>query len=189
MPGVAQRSDWPNMSLIQVDQFELIPATPEFLRMLVARDFSSAGALLNVFVEPGWPHDEEATQGLAWHLRALEREPNELPWRIRLIVGCSSRAVIGSINLKGVPDESGTVEIGWGVSEQYRRQGVATRATKAVIEWVFAQGGVKRVIARIPPENKASIRVAERMGMKRTEELLRELPVWTIERRSEPKEA
>jgi ribosomal-protein-alanine N-acetyltransferase len=152
--------------------------------MLVVRDYSSAGALLSVFVEPGWPHDEEAAQGLGWHLRALERDPNEMLWRIRLIVDCSSRIVMGSINLKGGPDESGTVEIGWGVSEQYRRQGIATRATNAVIELVLAQRGVKRVIATIPPENEGSIRVAERIGMKRREELVRGLPVWSIERSS-----
>jgi [ribosomal protein S5]-alanine N-acetyltransferase len=166
------------------NEFELIPATPEFLRLLVAGDYESAGNLLNVVVLTGWPHNTEATEGLAWHLLALNRQPADFLWRIRLIVLSSTRCVIGSINLKGPPDEDGTVEIGWGVNEEQRRKGFATRATKLIMQWVFTQPGAERVIATVPPHNLASRRVAERVGMSETGEVRRGLPVWKLTKKA-----
>lgn len=170
------------MCNIQVDDFALIPANPEFLRLLVAGDFSSAGQFLNVIVDRGWPHDAEAIEGLTWHLKALDRDPDELLWRIRLIVLCSTRNVIGAINLKGQPDESGTVEIGWGVNQEYRGRGIATRATQLVMQWAFSQPKVKKIIATISLDNVASMQVAERVGMRKTSYTRRDLPVWEIEK-------
>ena len=165
--------------------FDLIPASAEFLKLLVGKEYVRAGELLGVIVPKGWPDDEEAIAGLSWHLKAIRRNPDEALWRVRLIVWRSNRTVIGSINLKGLPDESGTVEIGWGLSEPFRRRGIATEAARAVIKWSFGQSGVKRVIATVPGDNRASERVAERVGMYRTGELKRGLPVWAIKREFE----
>jgi len=170
------------MTLKQDDTIEIIPATPEFIKLLIANEYSSAGELMRVVIPNGWPNDPDAIAGLSWHLKALERDPNELLWRIRLVVLRSNRGVIGSINLKGMPDKDGTVEIGWGISEDYRRRGIATRATEAVMEWAFSQPGVKRVIATIPRNNTRSERVAQRLGMKQTGEMQRGLPVWAKEK-------
>ena len=74
----------------------------------------------------------------------------------------------------------GTVEIGWGVSAEYRKQGLATEGTRAVIEWAMAHASVRRVIATIPAENRASQRVAEQLGMSTTQEVRRGLPVWEM---------
>src|SRR6185503_12714413 len=105
------------MTLTQDDTVEIIPAVPEFIKLLIANEYSRAGELMSVVVPTGWPNDPDAIEGLSWHLKALERDSNELLWRIRLVVLQSNRTVIGSINLKGMPDEDGTVEIGWGISE------------------------------------------------------------------------
>jgi len=170
------------MSTISTNRVDLITATPEFVQLLIAHEHARAGGLLNVVVPAGWPNDVDARAGLPFHLKALQNNPCELFWRIRLIVWRANRNVIGSINLKGPPDESGTVEVGWGVSPEYRRQGVATEATGAVIEWTFSQPGVERVIATIPADNIASIQVAARLGMHRTGEIRRDLPVWALNR-------
>ena len=172
------------IAAMSIERFELIPATPEFLRLLVAGQYHLAERSLNLVVPEGWPNDPEAIAGLAWHLKALESNGSELLWRMRLIVVNSTRTVIGSVNLKGSPDEGGAVEIGWGVSEQFRRRGIATRAAEEVMEWVFSQPGVKRIIATIPLDNTVSQRVAERLGMQQTQETRRELPVWEKKRAS-----
>jgi ribosomal-protein-alanine N-acetyltransferase len=170
------------MSLTPDDTIELIPALPEFIKLLIANEYSHAGELMNIAVPDGWPNDPDAIAGLAWHLKAIERDPAELLWRIRLVVLRSTRTVIGSINLKGAPDEDGTVEIGWGISEEFRRRGIATKATEAVMEWAFSQHGVKRIIATIPEDNIGSERVAQKVGMNQTGEMKRGLPVWAKER-------
>lgn len=168
------------MSIIPTDRLDLIPAPTEFLELLVANDYGCAGDLLNVIVPDGWPYDEDARAGLSFHLKAIRGDSAELLWRIRLIVLRSNRTVIGSINLKGLPDESGTVEIGWGVSAEYRRQGIAMESSEAVIKWICSQPKVRRIIATIPGNNRASIHLAERLGMKVTEESRRNLPVWEL---------
>ena len=173
----------------QDDTFEIIPASLEFIKLLLANEYSRAGELMDVVVPNGWPNDPEAVEGLSWHSMALERDPNERLWRIRLVVLRSNRTVIGSINLKGLPDKEGTVETGWGISEGYRRKGIATRATEEVMQWVYSQPGVKRVIATIPKNNPGSERVAERLGMIETGETQRDLPVWSREKSEASKEA
>lgn len=169
------------MTVINTDRITLIPATIEFAELLIAQHYERAGNLLNVSVPHGWPNDIEAREGLAHHLRAMKDDARERLWRIRLIVLRESREVIGSINLKGQPVENGDVEIGWGVSPEYRKQGIATEAAREVIAWAFNQEGVRRVIATIPEENIASRRVAERLGMRLTDERKRGLPVWVLD--------
>ena len=168
------------MSIIRTDRTDLIPATPEFVESLITQEYVRAGKLLNAVVPAGWPHDEAARAGLPIHLRAMREDAREEAWRIRLIMLRENRVVIGSVNLKGLPRENGDVEIGWGVSPEYQKQGIATEAARAVIEWVFSQEGVKRVTATIPEDNVVSIRVAEHLGMKPSEEMRRGLWVWAL---------
>jgi [ribosomal protein S5]-alanine N-acetyltransferase len=168
------------MNIIRTERLNLLAPPTEFIELLVANEYVRAGDLLNVIVPDGWPHDEDARAGLSFHLKAIQKNPAELLWRIRLIVLRSNRTVIGSINLKGLPDENGTVEIGWGVNHEYQRQGLAVEASEAVIEWVSSQPKVRRIIATIPADNIASIRMAERLGMKPTGEFRRHLPVWEL---------
>jgi ribosomal-protein-alanine N-acetyltransferase len=169
------------MNIIPTDRIDLIPATPEFVESLIAHEYARAGNLLNAVVPAGWPHDEAARIGFPIHLQAMREDAREQLWRIRLIVLRESRVVIGAVNLKGPPRENGDVEIGWGVSPEYQKRGFAIEAARTVIEWAFTQEGVKRVIATIPEDNVASIRVAERLGMHPTEEKRRGLPVWALD--------
>src|SRR5438552_12668462 len=130
------------------------------------------------------PDDPNRGIDFNWHLRALRTDPNQLPWRIRVIVERSSNTVIGSINLKGPPDADGNVEIGWGLNENARRKGYATEASAAVINWAINQRGVTSVSATIPAENCASQRLAARLGLIRTNETRRNFPVWRCDRNS-----
>ena len=171
------------MGIIRTDRLDLIPAPTDFIELLVASEYRRAGDLLNVTIPDGWPHDNDARTGLSFHLQAIRRDPLELLWRIRLIVLRSNRSVIGSVNLKGPPDGSGAVEIGWGVSPEHRRQGIAVEASEAVIGWVRSQPKVRRIMAAIPADNVASIRVAERLGMGVTGDFCRNLPVWELDLR------
>jgi len=43
--------------------------------------------------------------------------------------------------------------------------GLATEATRAVLEWGFGEGRLRHVVAVIHPENHASRRVAEKCGL------------------------
>ena len=163
--------------------FEMRVASVEVVRALVGGDYSLAGSLANAEFLPGWPHEAEAVAGLGWHLRWLERDPAQVPWRIWLIIDSRTRAVLGSVNLKGQPEADGTVEIGWGLEVAHRGRGLATRATRCVIDWVFAHPEVRRIVATIPPDNQRSQRLAVRVGMSATGDVRRGSPVWSLDGR------
>jgi len=60
------------------------------------------------------------------------------------------------------PDE---FEIGWVLHESHRGRGLATEAAEAVLDHAFRHLGTPWIVAYIHPENAASLRVAEKLGM------------------------
>lgn len=58
------------------------------------------------------------------------------------------------------------VEIGWRLRHEYWGQGLATEAATAVMEYGFRRWGFSRLISVAQPENKASLRIMEKLGMK-----------------------
>lgn len=163
---------------IATSRLELIALTADDIRALISCDTDLAGTLVGVDFRSGWPDDPDARAGLPLHLSGLERADSEAAWRVRVIVELASRRVIGSINLKGPPDPDGEVEIGWGVVESWRRRGYATEAAAAVAAWAWAQGVVEWLSATIPDANIPSQRIATKLGLTRTVETRRSLPVW-----------
>jgi ribosomal-protein-alanine N-acetyltransferase len=167
-------------SIIETERLRLIVLLPDEIEALIANDTERASLLTGVVFPPGWPDEAEAREGLPWHLRNLIADSREVPWRIRVIVERFSAAVIGSINLKGPPSDTGDVEIGWGIIAAHRRYGYALEATGAVVIWVSSQAGVKTVSATIPDNNVPSQRLSSKVGMTRTNELRRGLPLWRM---------
>ena len=58
---------------------------------------------------------------------------------------------------KGQGDD-GSVEIGYGIVEEYQGQGYATEAVESAVAWALKQSGVYRVEAETGPENTKSQR-------------------------------
>ena len=56
------------------------------------------------------------------------------------------------------------LEVGWLLGRRHWGMGFATEAGGAAVEYAFRVVGVDHVISLIRPENRASIRVAERLG-------------------------
>lgn len=56
------------------------------------------------------------------------------------------------------------IEIGWMLARRHWGQGYATEAALAVRDWAFGEVGLERLISLIHPDNRASIRVAEKIG-------------------------
>ncbi len=60
-----------------------------------------------------------------------------------------------------------TYEIGWVFHPEHQGKGYATEAAKALLQYCFQNLKAHRVIATCQPENPASYRVMEKIGMKR----------------------
>jgi RimJ/RimL family protein N-acetyltransferase len=75
--------------------------------------------------------------------------------------------VIGDAGFLGPPDATGAVHLGIGVAESARRQGYATEAVRALLEWASEQDGLTCVLADTTRSNVASQRLLERAGLHR----------------------
>ena len=63
------------------------------------------------------------------------------------------------------PDEV-QVEVAYLLDKAYWRQGLGTEAALAIRDYAFVQLGLERIICMFYPENKASMRVAQKVGFK-----------------------
>ena len=69
---------------------------------------------------------------------------------------------IGFTNPEGWPG----FEIGWTIAPEFQGRGFATEGGKFLLQYAFNEMGRDHVISVIHPDNKPSIRVAERLGEK-----------------------
>lgn len=87
-----------------------------------------------------------------------------------LIVHKSDNCVAGGIGVAGLPNDQGETEIGYGLDQGYRGQGIATEALESLVNWVFQHSFVKAVIAHTPIDLQSSQRVLQRAGFERISE-------------------
>lgn len=82
-----------------------------------------------------------------------------------LIIHKATNIGIGLVGFKGVPDASGSVEIGYGLNEKYRGNGYMSEAVKALVQWAFQHKSCKRVTATsVLSTNFASQKVLTNAG-------------------------
>jgi RimJ/RimL family protein N-acetyltransferase len=120
-----------------------------------------------------YAHDPEITRFATWvphaslaetqrYLRACEiawREGTAFPWAL---IRKSDGALIGSAELR---IDQHKAEIGYLVARPQWRQGYASEAAQALVDWAFAHPQIIRVWATCDAENLASARVLEKVGM------------------------
>jgi RimJ/RimL family protein N-acetyltransferase len=78
--------------------------------------------------------------------------------------------IVGFCGLKRLP-ELDEVDLGYRFLPGYWGRGLATEACRASLRFGFDVLGLDRIIALVLPENHASIRVLEKVGMRRDGEL------------------
>ena len=109
---------------------------------------------------------EDGVHRPEWGMFALVRDED---WR-----------AVGTIGFHGAPDDEGSAEVGYDLTESARGHGYATEALRALAAWAQGRGGIRRLVARIDRDNGPSQRVAERAGFTRRaaegELLVYELP-------------
>jgi len=137
------------------------------IRSLEIADASPLAAIwsdLNVTQHMGGPRD---SADIRLDLEEEARTGTQAEIALWPVVEKASGRVIGHCGFleKDVDDRSETELIyilaldSWG-------QGYATEAASALRDYAFEQLGLRRIIALIDPENSASVRVAENIGMR-----------------------
>lgn len=76
--------------------------------------------------------------------------------------------LVGWCGLQYLPDTD-EIEIGYLLAKPFWGQGLTTEAAVAAQRWGFEHLDLQELVAIIHPENRASIRVAEKLGMTQTQ--------------------
>ncbi len=122
---------------------------------------------LKAEIPPDWPPEHYDSNVINYVINFLQQNPGQAEWSMRFIVLCESGILnlIGGCGFKGQPDEKGVVEIGYGLTPTYQKQGYATEAALALIDYAFTDPRVLTVIAHTLPDHSPSIGVMLRAGM------------------------
>lgn len=158
--------------IVRTERLDLHPLPLPLLDALLEGDHAAAQALAPFPVRPSsFAGDDYVLRLRQTQLRA---DPTELPWLYRAAVLRSSGEVVARAGFHAPPDTDGTVEIGYRVLPDRRRQGLATEIARALLAWAREQGAV-RCLASTIPDNAASQAVLARLGFVRTGEQMDEI--------------
>ncbi|WP_020671942.1 GNAT family N-acetyltransferase [Amycolatopsis nigrescens] len=156
--------------VIESDRLDLVPLTPELLRLTRDADLAGLGSALGTAVPEHWPCTVPAQRRLA----QLAADPAELPWLARAIVLREPRTLVGMIGFHAPPDERASVEVGYEILPEHRRRGYAREAVVALEDWAFRTGAARIAVAATSPENLASRALIESLGFRRVGEQIDE---------------
>ena len=157
---------------ISTERLDLHPLPLPVLEALLAGDTVRADALVPFRVRADSFADDAYVLGL--RAEQLRADPAELPWLYRAAVLRATGEVVARAGFHSPPDVEGTVEIGYRVAAQHRRQGLATEIVTEMLAWAGAQGAA-RCLGSTQPDNLASQAVLSRLGFVRTGEQVDEL--------------
>ena len=101
-------------------------------------------------------HEMELAQAGApgtWYQFAVERQ--------------NQPGLIGDCAFQVFADDERQAQIGFTFSPAYQKQGYATEAVMGLLDYLFSEMRLHRVTATCDIENEASVRLLERLGMRR----------------------
>ena len=151
---------------LHTERLCLVPGTAALDRAEL-NDRAQFARLLGAGVPPEWPPPLNDEASMTWFAEYVEATPDAVGWAawyFLLKEPDGGLTAVGNGGFKGVPDPSGSVEVGYSILEAHQRRGLATEGVGALIDWAFAHRRVNRIIAQTLPDLRPSIRVLEKLG-------------------------
>ncbi|WP_278549286.1 GNAT family N-acetyltransferase [Cloacibacillus evryensis] len=133
--------------IVETERLRIVPLNAEELRLLRDREA-----------------DDGMKEAYGEMMDTMRRSPGREEWGTYWKICLTSGTRVGGLCFKGAPDAEGSVEIGYGIDEAYRRNGYALEAVTGIIKWVSEQSGVCRVTAQTEETNAASGKVLLKSG-------------------------
>ncbi len=150
---------------VHTARLELSPLSADAIEALLDGEANRLHSLTGAeFPQPVTPPPYMA-ESLPLVRDRLRQNPQETGWWNWLVMRQDNREAVGSVAFAGVPDETGAVLIGYAMYPAREGHGYATEAVRAMMEWAFAQPGVRVVRALAPVWNTPAVHVAEKVGM------------------------
>jgi [ribosomal protein S5]-alanine N-acetyltransferase len=159
---------------IQTVRLELVSLSSHIIDAILAGRRKEAERLAGLRLPENWPDDLDA-RFLRMRVGQLRSNLDWQEWLVRAIVPrAGERSMVGHIGFHGPPDAIGRAEMGYTVLPQFRRQGYATEAAQAMIDWARVQHGVTHFYLSIAPTNEPSLAMAAKLGFKQVGEQIDE---------------
>jgi RimJ/RimL family protein N-acetyltransferase len=133
-----------------LDDFE-----PYFERVFSARP------VMRFLSGSGEPRTREESMLAFARMTSPDRDPRDRVWAL---VDRNSGEVLGHAILQRL-DTSDLIEVGYALGERWWGAGIATEASKAVVDYGFAHTPLDLIVGVARPENVASRRVLEKTGL------------------------
>jgi RimJ/RimL family protein N-acetyltransferase len=116
---------------------------------------------------PWEPMDvDQARAKLEMRVTQTRIEADGDPLVLAAVHGESGRT-IGELMLRLTSTRSRQGEIGWSFHPDAQGRGLATEGAREMLRFGFEEVGLHRIVAGCDPRNAASLRVMERLGMRR----------------------
>lgn len=133
---------------IETERLLLYPISNEEIKQLIERE-----------------KEDEMKQAYTEMLQGCLNNPKKRIWSAVWFMELKGQpgTIVGDFCFKGIGLD-GMVEIGYGLKQEYRKNGYMTEAVKAVANWALKQDEVTRVEAEADAGNTPSLNVLDRAG-------------------------
>jgi len=129
-----------------LDEFALLCADPDVMR----------------YIANGEPQSRERAE---MRFNALLKHWNDHEFGLWAAITKAGTEFIGFCGLQYL-DNTREIEVGYRLAKSFWGMGLATEAAKASLRFGFEELGLDRVVAVVQPENIASWRVIEKIGLR-----------------------
>jgi RimJ/RimL family protein N-acetyltransferase len=159
---IAYRADlaWP----LTTDRLALRPVAPDDAEAFLG--WRSRTDVVRYMYQPPWDRPTAEAKLRTWSSAPFEDVGDVLVLAVEM-----AGDVVGEAMLKWAAGPR-QAEIGYALHPDVGGRGLATEAARATLRLAFTTYGFHRVYARIDEENLASVRVAERLGMRQEARLV-----------------
>jgi ribosomal-protein-alanine N-acetyltransferase len=153
------------MPAIETPRLRLVPMTLEIVEAVIARDRGAAERAAGASMPEDWPNDDLIARAFPLSIEAIRADPACRLWGDSLVLARDGAPrIVGSVVFHGRPSD-GVAEVGYGIEDGSRGQGLATEATRACVDWALEQQGIIAVQATTFPWHHASLGVIRKLGM------------------------
>lgn len=158
---------------LQTKRLSLVPATREILEADL-NNRVRLSSLLGAAIPAAWPPPLMDEGVIHEFLRILEDPAGPLfaAWYwVFSDPGEGTGILVGNGGILPAAGRPDTAVLGYSVLEEFWNRGFATEAVGALVPVIFTLPGITRIIATTYPHLTASIRVLEKNGFVRTDEI------------------
>lgn len=144
------------MAGVTAPDVRIVQLPAETVVALAAGDLATANASAPVELTP-WLVAPTSVSTWRFRARQVVESPVDLGWFTGALLDAATGEVVGMAGFHAAPDETGMVEMGYGIDPRWRRRGYARAALVALLARARAEPTVHTLRATISPDNTASL--------------------------------